>query len=395
MSTRLRVTVAVSALVLAAGCSEGSPTPESDRSASASATSPSGPKTPTPSLARPTFAADLKESEVLEPGRGLRILRTLPTQSGEAALLDVLSDGRLLVRRGSSLRLEGPTGREVMHIQVPSEDAARGVFAVNDDGRHVVWVTTNTRDYFHFPWRMFAADLRTGVAWEVARHHNVGVDPVPVVPNGTSPRLLGGRVYYAAVKEVTGHHRVVPAIYSVPVDGSEPPRIEVEDAYDAFTLGDRLVYTTSAFGFVDWQIHTRLPGRPGTDEVIASGPGKGQRLSGITSDGRTLMWQASNRHDDCSLHFVSIDGHQPADLGPDWCEPVWSAYHHIGGEWAAFSTGSSPYQTYVYRFSDSTLYRLTDGPTYGFTYGSGDIITWRPDRGPDRGKTIVARMALD
>lgn len=96
----------------------------------------------------------------------------------------------------------------------------------------------------------------------------------------------------------------------------------------------------------------------------------------------------------CSLRFQRADG-SAATLGPDRCGPVWSHYHRVTSEWVSFSTGSGPYRTYVYRLSDGALYQLTDTATYGATYGSENIITWRPNAGPHKGKTIVARLAFD
>ena len=392
MSHRLRRSaLAFVGLLFVTACSSGPDSSSADRTQRAA---PSETAHANESTAEhPTFAHDLETSEVLSPGHGLEILRTLPTDSGESAVLGVLRDGRLLVRDGSALQLETPDGGMVTPIQTPSPDAALGVFDFDDNGRHLVWVTTTASDYFTFPWRMYSLDLESGVVREIARHRDVGVDPVPVVPDGTSPRLLDGRAYYAAVHKVKDNGTVVPAVYSVPADGGAPPRMEVKDAYAAMTLGRRLVYVRSAFGFVKWELHSRVPGRPGSDKVIASGRGKGFRFSGVASDGVTLMWQAKEGRM-CALNFVSRTS-EPLTLGPDRCGPVWSGYHHIGGDWTAFSTGSSPYQTYVVRTFDGTLYRLTTGPTLGASYGRGDIITWRPARGPDKGKTIVARMTLE
>jgi len=346
-----------------------------------------------PEVEPPTFADDLKRSQVLMPGHGIDILRTLPTGDGEMLVLGVLDDGRLFVRAGSALRLESPDGSRTTPITLADPDAAFGVFGYDDDRRHLVWVTTTTDDYFHFPWQMYSLDLRTGVVRTIARHHDVGVDPPPVVPDGTRPRLLHGRVYYAAVRAVTKRGRAVPAIYSVPADGSAPPRLEVDEAYGAMTLGDELVYASSAWGFVNWELHARRPDRPASDRVIASGPGKRRRLSGWASDGATLVWQAKGP-DGCALRFLSPEL-GVTTLGPDRCGPVWSHYHHVADDWVALSTGSGPYRTYLYRLPARKLYRLTGRPTFGFTHGNGDIITWRLGRGPTRGDTIVARVTFD
>jgi len=225
----------------------------------------------------------------------------------------------------------------------------------------------------------------------VARHHDVGVDPVPVAPNGTRPRVHDGRVYYSAVRRIARRGDVIPAIYSVPADGSDPPRVEVTNAYQPELLGDELVYTRSDFGFVDWTLFARPLDRQGEARVVAFGPGRRSRLSGTSSDGRTLMWLARNGGR-CTIHLAFSDGRERA-LPTGGCGKVWSAYPEIADGIAVFSrNASNGYVTLAYRLPYGPLVRLTRGQTWGQSYTNGEIITWRPAGGPRDGTTFIGRL---
>jgi hypothetical protein len=112
------------------------------------------------------------------------------------------------------------------------------------DRRYVVWVESNAPDLFTMPWVMYSHDRRSGVTRKIAEAPDVGVDPVPAVPNGTAASLHDGTVWFAAVESVDGPavSSVNPAVYSVPADGSARMRLRVRGAHSPQVTGDSMLY---------------------------------------------------------------------------------------------------------------------------------------------------------
>lgn len=376
--------VATAAAVALLGCT-GPPEDHPTQSAPPSPlASPSSPE-PAPS------ATWTDPEQVLGPGHGIEVLRTLPSLGDGPSVWHVLDDGRLLVEEGGELRLEDPATGAATVIDAPDADDPGGIFEADDDGRYLTWVTSSAEDLFHFPWRIYTLDLSSGVVREVARHREIGPEPVPAAPNGTRPRVHDGRVYYSAVQRIKPNGVVIPAVYSVPADGSDAPRVEVAEAYGPELLGDELVYAKSSFGFLRWTLYARTLDHTARTRVLASGPGRKQRLSGISGDGSTVMWLEKDRGR-CTLRFAFATG-RGRDLPTGGCGKVWASFGEVAHGIAVFSRdGEGGYRTHVCRLPDGAVYRLTSDATWGETHTNGEIVTWRPARGPHEGATFIGRL---
>lgn len=387
MKARKAAIAVMTGLALAA-CSDSSTDPRAASTETADPTAAGPESSVTPPSPSPTWT---DPARILGSHRGIRVVRTLPSADGGPTVWHVLEDGRLLVADDGALWLEDAVSGAAAPIDAPDADDAGSIFAADDDGRHLTWVTTAAEDLFHFPWRIYTLDLATGVAREVARHHDVGVDPVPAAPDGTQPRIHRGRVYYSAVQRLRRNGAVVPAVYSVPADGSDDARVEVAGAYGPEVLGNELVYAKSSFGFVRWTLSAQKLDRTRRTRVLASGPGRKQRLSGLAGDGDTLMWLEKTRGR-CTLRFAFADG-GTRDLPRGGCGKVWASYAVVADGIAVFSRdGRGGYRTHAYRLPDGPTYRLTAEPTWGETHTNGDIITWRPATGPQQGETLIGRL---
>lgn len=339
----------------------------------------------------------LEKPNVLSRGQGLvrvaTVDKTLPT--GERWLpLTATPDGQLVI---SVYSRSDPSANGVALLDPETDETttiAEGqrwpVFDADVEGRWIVWTTSGGQDAFTFPWELWAHDRRTGETRKISVAPDVGVKPIPAAPNGTSPDLHEGVVYLSAAEDVPKPGRVDPAVYSVPVDGSERMRKLIDHAYDPRVTRDRLYYVVGNGGsFRTWDIRTRDL-NSGQDESLRSATG-GPRLAGDAAGRSALGWQeqADGR---CRL-FVSTASGSATELLSARCRQYFQYYGESTERYLSFSFNRTRgYVPYVYDLEHRRLARVGDDAVRTSVEGYGDLMFWEPTTGPDKGKVVVARL---
>jgi hypothetical protein len=326
--------------------------------------------------------ADLRRAPLLVDGDGIDVtgrLKVAKPGGGSYSTKAVTRDGLLVVsvsrerddRHGLAL-VNAKSG----DIDLISAPRPGGVFAADSDDRWVVWVQSTANDLFTMPWTMYSYDRVTKRTRQIAEAPDVGVDPVPVAPDGTAPSLDRGMVYFAAVGAMDGPN-TVPYIYKVPVNGSRAMDPVVKNAFDPSAYKGELTYVRADRGsFQNWQIQTRDLDT-GTEAALATG--SSSRLSGIASTGGTTMWQVKDNAT-CAIFITTEDG-EPYQLSSLSCGRGngFAYFSRVTSAYAAFSIMSRRpmgYSGYLYSLADQTLYRLTDENLYQSTIGNGTTLCW-------------------
>ncbi|MBA2550579.1 MAG: hypothetical protein H0V13_05870 [Nocardioidaceae bacterium] len=254
---------------------------------------------------------DLRADPVLADGQGMKVLATLDRRLPDGRQwrpTGMTPDGQVIGSAfgdSSSVVLVDPVSAEV---DVISGDVDTGGYVAAAGRRYVVWVESNAPDLFTMPWVMYSHDRRSGVTRKIAEAPDVGVDPVPAVPNGTAASLHDGTVWFAAVESVDGPavSSVNPAVYSVPADGSARMRLRVRGAHSPQVTGDSMFYSVGTGGsFRTWDLRVRDL-RSGADRSLDS-PEQGPRVSGGASAGGVVMWQELQRGS-CTSFIGRADG---------------------------------------------------------------------------------------
>lgn len=314
-------------------------------------------------------------------------------------VVDILSAREVLIRvdvsevRSRVALLDPATGRtRYLGPAFPG-----GVFAADADAEHIVWITVTGEDLFTFPWRLWSHDRRRGTTRVIADAPDVGVDPVPVAPDGTRPTLHRGRVWLTAVRRVTAQGAGVPAIYSVPATGGRL-REEVRGAFDAYASRTALVFVRAELGsFERWRV-LRRPWGSTTAQVVDAG-GRRSRFSGISvSPGGAIMWQRMRRARE-KVNTVKVLGAgdtQPRRAFSSDDVDSFAYYPEMTDRYAMFTrhvdgrrSGNRPF---VYDLATGTLHRTDLGLLQRTPFAAGDRLVWR---GPEPDDPVyVGRLTV-
>jgi hypothetical protein len=336
----------------------------------------------------------------LDPNREPTLVARLDTAlpgDGAWRLIDVVDDDTLLV--------DLPVGhlRQAALVDVSTgtrtpigKRFAGGIHDADVNARFVTWVTSNAPDLFTFPWELYVYDRGSGRAWKLAEAPDVGVDPVPAAPNGTSPTLHGGRVYLTAVRRVLKSGRPVPAIYSVPVTGGRM-RLELagDEAYDVVATEQALYYEKSDFAFYDWVL-MRKPFSGGPPVEIASG-GPRNRFSGKTVSEKAVVWTEYVEHGNtshCTIRMLAAGETVPAVVKEGNCDNGFAYYPHASKDFFAYAreTDHSGYVVRLYLTDGPEQIPFTFGPTMSSVVGEGRTIAWTGVRKGRATDVFVARL---
>jgi hypothetical protein len=330
----------------------------------------------------------LSDAEVLDFGEGLRLVarrdHLLPggrTWGPEA----VTPDGLLVVDVARQPSTPGPligqsrvglldprTGRLKLLPEPTLGGPPKQIVGAYATRRWVVWVETPSTNLYTASWVLHSYDRRSGVARVLARSPRVGPSPPPQVPGGESPTISGGRVYLTAAHAVH-HRRVIPAIYTVAVDGSTRLRLLMPGASDAIADRGWLIYRRE-IGH-RWQIHRRdLVG--GDDEVLATGS-KMVKFWGLAAGGGTITW-ATQSHGKYQLHVQTPGGDRQVVVQTKHGKPL--SYLEATSRYAGFSVPSHNvgYYSYLYDVREQQLKQLTDHLMVGTPYGWAGVMSWTP-----------------
>ena len=334
-------------------------------------------------------------ADILAPGKGLELVGSVPNPlpSGERwGLVGTTPDGQIIAgvwladdqTRPATI---DPATAAVTWIGEASEGA---VFAADSDARHIVWLETFSKDLFTLPWVLHSYDRRTGQTMTVAEAPDVGVDPVPAAPDGSTPSIAGDRVWLAAVEKMDGQ-RPVPAIFSASLTSRTPLRREIAGAFDPKVAGNKVFYVRADTGtFQNWRVRSRDL-KTGKETVVAKG-GPNSRFSGISADTGALMWQEGKR-DLCTVRLRTAGG-TVVPLSSGNCDRNFGYYPQATSRYVSYSYSSLSvgYKAYVYDLRKATLRRLTRERLLQSPQGSGEYLAWKPVTGPDKDRVLVARL---
>jgi hypothetical protein len=262
-----------------------------------------------------------------------------------------------------------------------------------DATRHAVLTPgCDAQTPFTFPWQIYTYDPRSDTTRMVAEAPDVGVDPVPAGPDGTQPVILRDRVHYSAVKEIVDG-TVVPAVYSVPADGSEPAPVEQKGAFFPQVSGERLVTVRADPGtFRNRSITSRrLPDVSGPIRIGHGGAAS--RMSGAASSGGTTTWQEAVRGR-CRTFVSAPDGRRSLGTGNGETEATY--FPRMSSGFASFgrAAGRPGHEGFLWRLRDSRLSRFTDDRLTESPYIAGRYVVWQPVSKPGSGRAalLVGRL---
>jgi hypothetical protein len=373
-------------LVAGAACSAGEGEPGGQVGSEPSGGSSSSSPTPGRGGTQPPV---LSEAEVLGFGEGLRLVarrdHLLPggrTWGPEAVTPDGLlvvdvarqpSTPGPLIRQSRVGLLDPRTGRLKLLPERSGGGPPKQIVGAYATRRWVVWVETPSTNLYTARWVLHSYDRRSGVARVLARSPRVGPSPPPQVPGGDSPTISGGRVYLTAAQAVHGH-RVIPAIYTVAVDGSTRLRLLIPGASHAIADRGSLIYRRD-IGRSSWQIHRRDLVE-GDDEVLATGS-KIVKFWGLAAGGGTITW-ATQSHGKYRLHVQTPGRDRQVVVQTKHGKPL--SYLEATSRYAGFSVPSRNvgYYSYLYDVREQQLKQITTHLMVGTPYGWAGVMTWTP-----------------